>query len=82
MEFALPPKIERQVGIEMREDDIREQIGEGTRERKGELFRTNLFAARAADVAMGVDPRLDFLSLGRRIGRNYDRTTGVVLGHS
>ena len=67
-EFLLPPKIEREIGIELGKDNVRQQAALLALERKRKLLRTDLLAAGAADVAMRADPGFD-PALLRRSGR-------------
>src|SRR5207302_9551676 len=57
--IVLPPKIKRQVGIEMGENYARQQFYAWSLEQKRNLLGANLFAPGAADVAMRVDPGFD-----------------------
>ena len=57
-EFLLPPEIERQIGIELREDDVRQEAALFAANQKRELLGADLFASRVTDVAMGADPGL------------------------
>src|SRR6478672_7521227 len=54
--LLLPPEIERQIGVELREDDIGQETALVPPEKKGKLLGTDLLAAGAADVAMRADP--------------------------
>ena len=47
-------------------------------QQKRKLFRADLFAARAADVAMRVDPGLHAVLVRAGIGADDDRAAGVV----
>src|SRR6202022_2522530 len=75
-EFTLPPEIKRQVRIQMRKDNAREQACAGTAEQKRNLFRADLLAAGAADVAMSADPRIGFVFAGGAVGLDNDGAAG------
>ena len=49
-------------------------------QQKRKLFRANLLAARAADVAMRADPGLDAVLFRVRIRADDDGAAGVVFG--
>src|SRR5689334_15670916 len=51
VKLPLPPKIKRQIRIQLREDNVREETGAWTAQQKRELLGANLFAASAIDVA-------------------------------
>jgi hypothetical protein len=78
--FALPPEIEREIGIELGKNDVRQEPRRRSFEQKRELFRTDLFVAGAADVAMHVDPRLDPVLFRGGVRADHDRTAGMVFG--
>src|SRR5947207_524983 len=61
VKFTLPPKMKGEIGIEMRENDIRQQFRGGAIQPKRKLFGTDLLAAGASDVAMSADPRLHLI---------------------
>src|SRR6266516_4955745 len=77
--FILPPKIKRQIGIKVRENNIRQQIDRESFQKKRELFRTDLLTSGATDVAMRADPRRDAVFFCRWICADHDRATGMVL---
>ena len=77
--FLLPPEMKRQIGIQMRKDDARQQICARSFEQKRKLLGADLFAACATDVTMRADPRFHAI-LGRvAIGANDDRAASVIL---
>ena len=76
--FALPPKIERQVRIKVREDDVRQGTNQFAVELKGDLLGANLSFAFARQMAVGVDPCLGPWLSSRRIGEDEERPTGVL----
>ena len=78
MEFALPPKIKRQIGIELRKNHVRQEPGAWAFEQEGNLFRANLFAAGLADVAMGADPGFDAILFRVRVRANDNGAAGMV----
>ena len=45
VKFTLPPKIKGEIGIELGEDNIRQQLRGGTFQQERKLFGTDLFAA-------------------------------------
>jgi hypothetical protein len=77
-QFALPPEVERQIGIEVREDDAREHPDEAAAQCEGDLLRADLLAAGAADMAMRADPGLCLVDTGVRIGSDDDRAAGML----
>ena len=80
VKFALPPKIKGKIGIELGEDDVRQQPRRGSFQQKRKLFRANLLAAGAADMAMRTDPRFDAILLRGGVRADDNGATGVVLG--
>src|ERR1043166_5402883 len=48
--IGLPPKVKRQIGIQMGKDNARQQGGAGSAETERQLFRTNLSASSSADM--------------------------------
>src|SRR5256885_16307008 len=57
--IVLPPKIKRQIGIEMGKDNTRQEFYAWTFQRERNLLGTNLFASGARNMAMRVDPRFN-----------------------
>src|SRR5690606_9381541 len=55
-ELPPPPEREREVRIEVSEDDIAEQAGRVAGEEKADLFAANGFLAFAIDLAVSLDP--------------------------
>ena len=80
MQVALPPEVERQVGVEVGEDDAGQATGGGPVELERELFGTDFFFARFAQMAVGGDPRVDAGSFGVRLSLHEERAEGVVGG--
>ena len=79
MELALPPEVQRQIRIEMRQQDVRQELCRLSGERKRELLRADLLVPRAADVTMRADPRLHRCFGSVRVRTNNNRAAGVVL---
>src|SRR5260370_32359561 len=61
--IVLPPKIKRQIGIEMGKDNTRQKLNARTFKRERKLLGTNLFTPGATDMAMRVDPGFDAILL-------------------
>jgi hypothetical protein len=78
--FLLPPEIERQVGIEVGEDDVGKETALLSFERKRKLLGADLFAAGAGDVAMGADPGMDPILVSLRIRGDDNGSAGVLFG--
>src|SRR4029077_11143099 len=79
VKFALPPEIEWKVGVEMREDNVGEQLRTRAFQAKRKLLGAYLFAPGPADMTMRADPCFDMILFGVRVRANHDRSTGVVL---
>src|SRR5207302_4144051 len=77
--IVLPPKIKRQIGIEMGKDNTREEFDAWTLQRKRNLLGTNLFATGARNMAMRIDPGFNAVFFRFSIRSDYERATGVVL---
>ena len=75
---ALPPKVKRQIGIEMRKDDIRERAYHIAIQLKGDLFRADLVLTLSGEVAVCVDPRFGAWLFGVGICEDEKRATGVL----
>ena len=80
VKFTLPPEIKRQIGIEMRKNNARQQLRARAFEQKRQLFGTNLFASGAPDMAMRVDPGGDATLFACAFRFDHQRAAGVVLG--
>ncbi len=77
--LALPPKGERQVGIEVGEDGVAETAGDAAGEVEGNLLAADGFPA-VGEVAVGGDPGTQ---AGQRFGAvdlDEDRAAGVIPG--
>ncbi len=55
-EFPLPPEIERQVGVQMRKDDVGQRMHHLAIKLEGDLLGADLSLALACHVAVGADP--------------------------
>src|SRR5215472_11212904 len=82
VKFFLPPKIKRQVRIQIGEDDVWQLRGAPALEQKRNLLRANLLAANAAHVAVRTDPGANEVVACVAISFDDDRATGVILGDS
>ena len=79
MQLALPPKTERQVGIEVRKNDVGQTLRGAALQTEGDLLGADFFrSAGFAAVAVRGDPRFDIHFLGLRIGLHEERAEGVV----
>src|SRR5436190_5122624 len=76
VKFTLPPKIKGEIGIEMREDNVRQQFRGGAIQPKRQLFGADLLATRSSDVAMRADPRLHMILFRIGVRVNHDGSTG------
>ena len=81
-EFLLPPKVKRQVRIQVGENNARKQSRAHAFEQERNLFGANLFAPGMANVAMGADPGFQVILFCLAISFDNDRATRVVLSNS
>src|SRR5207244_9446598 len=77
--IVLPPKIKRQIRIEMGKDNTRQEFYAWTFQRERKLLRTNLFVPRATDMAMCVDSGFDPVLCRVSIRPDPERASGMFL---
>ena len=80
MKVALPPKIKRQIRIQVRKDNAWQQLCARTFESERNLFGTNLLASGTTDMAMRTDPGFYMVLLRRAVRADHNRAAGVVFG--
>jgi len=80
-EFRLRPEAKREVGLQVRENDIREGRSAFSIETEGDLFRANLASAFAGQVAVGADPGFGSGGFSTGIGQDQDRAERMLAGN-
>ena len=79
-EFRFPPKAKREIGIEVRENNIGKRMGAVPIKSECDLFGANLALAFAREMAVGADPSLGFGYWGEGIRYDQNRAAGVFAG--
>ena len=76
--LLLPPHTERQIGVQVRENNIRKRPGAVAVEAEGDLLRADLTLTFSLQVAMRTDPGLGFGFLRIGLGQDQDRPARVL----
>lgn len=79
-EFRFPPEAKREIGVEVREDNVGERMGAVAIESEGDLFGANLSLSFAREMAVGADPGFGFGNRRVGVGHDQNRTAGMLAG--